>query len=100
MPYRKRTEMAKRLAAAREAQERKRLEGPAPEYPADLPGLRREVIVRDHDFANVEYRFELWRTNRVDCYKLVCDGNMIAERVGWARALEIIRKGFVRVRAV
>lgn len=97
MAYRKRTAMARRLAAMRAAKERKRLESPPPFYPQELPELRREVIVRDHDFGLVEYRFELRRCDRIDCYDLVCDGEVVASRIGWARALERIRKGFVRI---
>jgi hypothetical protein len=91
--------MARRMAAARAAKERRRMEGDACPPPVRLPELRREVIVRDHDFGLVEYRFEFLRTTRTDCYRLVCDGVVLAERIGWARALEVIRKGFIRVRA-
>jgi hypothetical protein len=91
--------MAKRLAAMRAAAEKRRLESEPPEYPAALPDLRREIIVRDHDSGTVEYHFKLYRTGRVDCYRLECDGKVIAGRVGWAKVLETIRKGFVRVRS-
>lgn len=89
--------MAKRLAAARAAKERRRIDGVAPLYPVDLPDVRREVIVRDYDFGLVEYHFELRRTRRRDCYTLVCDGEVIAPLIGWAKALAVIRKGFCRV---
>lgn len=98
MAYRKRTSMARRMAAARAAKERLRMEGEAVELRPELPELRREVIVRDYDFGLVEYRFELRRTNRVDCYRMMCDGVEVAARIGWARALEMVRRGFCRVR--
>lgn len=44
MPYRKRTAMSRKLAAARAARDAARLAGPAPDYPPDLPRLRRVVI--------------------------------------------------------
>ncbi len=97
MPYRKRTSMARRLASMRAARLRQIEEGPAPEYPPALPELRREVIVRDHDAGLVEYHFKLFRTRRRDCYRLECDGKILARRIGWSRALAMIRKGFLRV---
>lgn len=51
--YRKRTKVSKkfteRMATARAAKERKRLDGPPPEYPPDLPMIRRRVIIEDYD---------------------------------------------------
>jgi len=102
MAYRKRNrECSARMklrANQRAAKERKRMEGPAPDYPVDLPKLRRIVIVIDFDFGPLVEVFSLWRTSRVDCYEMRRkDGKLIADRVGWAKALEIIRKGFLRV---
>lgn len=100
--YRKRTRecaaRAKLRANQRAAKERKRLEGPAPDYPQELPKLRRIVIVIDFDFGPMVEVFSLWRTRRVDCYRMTRkDGTTIAGHIGWAKALETIRKGFVRV---
>ena len=82
------------------AKERKRLEGPAPDYPAELPELRRVVIVIDYDFGPHVEVFGLWRTRRVDCYRMTrTDGTTIAPKIGWARALEKIRKGYLRVQS-
>lgn len=49
MAYRRSNRYTRRLAAARAARERKRLEGDAPDYPLELPELRREVLVVDYD---------------------------------------------------
>lgn len=97
MPYRKRTRMSAKMAAARSAKARKRLEGPAPEYPPDLPDLRRTIIIRDHDFGEVEHRIDLYRTNRIDCYRVVADGVEWKRRAGWSTVLEAVRKSFLRV---
>ena len=85
------------MANARAAKERKRLDQPAPEYPVELPELRRCVIVIDFDHGRVEHRIDLFRTNRVDCYRAVVNGKVWKERVGWTQVLNGFRKSFVRV---
>ena len=64
-----------------------------------LPALRREIIVIDHDFGLVQHHVKLFRTGRVDCYRVEVDGLPWKDRVGWSRALEVLRKAFVRVGA-
>lgn len=64
-----------------------------------LPDLRREIIVRDHDFGLVEHHVKLFRCGRIDCYRVEVDGAPWKPRVGWSRALEVLRKAFVRVGA-
>lgn len=73
------------------------MEGPAPDYPVELPELRRQIIVRDFDFGPVEYTFDLLKSPRIDSYRVRVDGKVLPGRYGWARALELIRKGFLRV---
>ena len=97
MPYRKRTIQSAKMAAARAAKERKRLESAAPDYPPVLPTLRRTVIIIDHDFGTVEHRLDLYRTNRIDCYRVVADGAEWKQRAGWSTILEAVRKSFLRV---
>ncbi len=98
--YRKRNKYSKKLKAMREAKEQKRLEAPAPDYPPGFPDLRRRIIIIDYDFGKVVHRIDLYKTNRVDCYRAVADGKPWKERVGWSRILEGIRKSFIRVVAV
>jgi hypothetical protein len=81
----------------RDAKERHRMERPAPQYPRILPELRRQIVVRDFDFGEVEYTFDLLRSNRIDCYRIRVDGKELPGVFGWSRALEVIRKGFMRV---
>lgn len=99
MAYRKRTRQSTKMASARAAKERKRLEGPAPDYPRDLPDLRRTLLIRDHDFGEVEHRIDLYRTSRIDCYRVVADGIEWKRRAGWSTVLEAARKSFLRVSA-
>lgn len=99
MAYRKRTKQSTKMAAARAAKVRKREAGPAPDYPLVPPDLRRTVIIIDHDFGTVEHRIDLYRTSRIDCYRVVADGLEWKKRAGWSTVLEGIRKSFLRVSA-
>jgi hypothetical protein len=99
MPYRHKDSMSRKLRAARDARERKRLEGPAPPYPRALPSLRRTLIIIDHDFGTVEHRIDLYRTARIDCYRAVADGVEWKRRIGWSKVLAALRVKFPRVRA-
>lgn len=90
-----------RLARARIAREQTRLAAPAPDYPAPLPDLRRRILVEDFDFGEtIRHEFLLHRSGRVDCYKVSVDGQRLSGRMGWSRVLELLRKAFVRVRAL
>ena len=59
------------LARMRAAKESKRLAGPAPEYPHDLPDLRRRIVIEDFDFGHQVHVMEMYKTSRVDCYRVV-----------------------------
>ena len=95
--YRKRHTICKRM---REAKERKIFESSAPDYPIDLPELRRQIVVRDFDFGKVEYIFNLYKSNRVDCYVVEVDKKRLVGRKGWSSVLELLRLAFPRVRSV
>ena len=100
--YRKRFKGSKkfneRFARARKTRLRNRLELPEIDYPIELPELRRRIIVEDFDFGEtIRHEILLYRSNRIDCYRLVVDGQEISNKIGWARVLEILRKAFVRV---
>lgn len=99
MAYRKRTRMSAKLAAARAGMARARMERLAPDYPPDLPLLRRTVLVIDYDFGVVEHRLDLFRTNRRDCYRVVADGTEWKKRAGWSLVLAALRKSIPRVGA-
>lgn len=100
MAYRKTSKYRVQLAAMRAAKEAKRMAGPAPDYPADLPDLRREIIVIDHDFGRQEHRLLLYRTNRRDCYRVEVDGRSWMDSIGWSRILAGLRKSLPRVAAL
>lgn len=93
----KETKRARECRNMRAAKDRKRAEGLTPDYPQALPELRRRIIIIDYDFDRVVHRIDLYRTNRVDCYRAVADGRPWKERIGWSRVLEWLRKSMVRV---
>ena len=53
-----------RLIAMRAGRERTRLAAPAPDYPVQLPELRRRIVIEDWDFGHKVHVLELHRTNR------------------------------------
>jgi len=91
--------MSRKLRAMRDVRERKRLEGAEPQYPSELPALRRTLIIIDYDFGKVEHRIDLYRTRRIDCYRAVADGAERKRRIGWSKMLAALRVKFPRVRA-
>lgn len=99
MAYRKRGRYSRKMAAARAARERKRLDSQPPDYPQELPYLRRRVIIIDYDFGKVVHRIDLYRTGRIDCYRAVADGVTWREMIGWSAVLAGVRKSFIRVHA-
>ena len=99
MSYRKRTKCSAKLAAMREAADQSRIEQPAPDYIPRMPDLRRTIIIIDHDFGDVEHRLDLYRSGRIDCYRVVADGVEWKKRAGWSTVLEAVRKSFFRVGA-
>lgn len=85
---------------------RKIEEDPAPDYPAELPDVRRELIIVDHDFQETKHHFILYKSDRVDCYFVEVDGMMIIgrdgkpQKMGWSKILVMARKAFIRVRGM
>ena len=60
-----------KLAAMRRGRDVRRCEAPAAEYSTALPELRRQIIIRDFDFGEKIHTLDLYRTDRVDCYRVV-----------------------------
>ena len=88
-----------RLLVMRAGRERARLAAPAPDYPVQLPDLRRRIVIEDFDFGHSVHVLELHRTNRVDCYRVIADGVEWKRRVGWSKILAGLRKSMPRVGA-
>ncbi len=99
MAYRVTSKRRVQLAAMRAAKAARRLAGSVSDYPLTLPDLRREIIVIDHDFGRREHRLALYRTRRVDCYRVEVDGKPWSDSMGWSRILAGLRKALPRVGA-
>lgn len=99
MAYRTTKKRLEQLAAMREAKARKRISGLEQSYPVALPDLRRRIVIEDFDFGHKVHVLELFKTDRVDCYRVVADGVEWKERIGWSRILAGLRKSMPRVGA-
>lgn len=97
MAYRTTKKRAERLAAMRAAKAERRLSEPAPDYPVELPELRRRIVVIDYDFGEQIHTLDLYRTGRIDVYRVEVDGLPWADGMGWSRILAGLRKALPRV---
>lgn len=98
--YRRTRRSAETLAALRRGKTAARMARPAPDYPAPLPELRRRIVIEDYDFGHQIHVLELFRSNRVDCYRVVADGVEWKRRIGWSGILAGLRKAMPRVCAL
>lgn len=83
----------------RAAKNEKRLNSIPPEYPAELPDLRRKIIIIDYDSGKpVRHVLDLYKSDRIDCFKVFVDGKLWKTRMGYSRILAGIRKAMPRAR--
>ena len=86
-----------REQAMQSTRARRRLDQPAPEYPAELPQVRMRITVERYDMATPErHEFELRSTTRVDVYAVLVDGQPW-KHAGLTAVLEGLRKACPRV---
>ena len=95
--YRKTKRSQEQLAAMRAVRERNRLALSAPDYPPQLPELRRRIVITDYDFGERVHTLDLFRTTRIDCYRVHVDGQPWKARIGWSKIIEGLRKSLPRV---
>jgi len=86
-----------KLAAIRAGRDSARMAAPPPDYPVDLPALRRRIIIEDFDFGHRVHVMELHKTDRIDCYRVTVDGEPWKDRIGWSQILAGLRKSLPRV---
>lgn len=99
MAYRVTKRSAEVLARMRRGKDAARMSRRAPDYPVSLPDLRRRIVIEDFDFGHRIHVLELFRTNRIDCYRVVADGVEWKRRIGWSGILAGLRKSLPRVSA-
>ena len=97
--YRKTRRSRETLAKMQAGRAAARMARPAPDYPAELPDLRRRIVIIDYDFGEHVHTLDLYRTSRVDCYRVHVDGVPWKARIGWSRILVGLRKSLTRVGA-
>lgn len=93
MPYRRTKRYARRRQHRQELAD-------ADMRPAvwEPPALRRRITIEDFDGpAPVTRVIELRRTRRIDSYRVVVDGEALAQRMGWSRFLDRLRRSMPRL---
>lgn len=62
------------------------------------PLLRRRITIEDFDGADTRpHVIELFRTSRIDSYRVVIDGVEWKSRAGWSRVLDGLRRAMPRL---
>lgn len=100
MTYRVTKKRREQLAQMRAAKAKKREAGELPERTPQLPELRRRLVIEDFDYGHQIHVMEFFRTNRIDCFRVVVDGVEWKKSIGWSRALAGLRKSMPRVMSV
>ena len=66
-------------------------------YPPEIPEHRRRLIVEDYDTgATTRTVFDLYRTPRIDSYRVAINGAMRTQPMGWSAVLVELRKAMPR----
>lgn len=99
MTYRKTKRSLETLARMKAGKDAARMKRTAPDYPATLPDLRRRIVVESFDFGHDVHVLEFFRSDRVDCFRVVVDGKEWKRRIGFSAALAGLRKSMPRVGA-
>ncbi len=87
------------LAKVCVAKEKQRLSANFPDFPPDLPCLRRLIELTDYDAGTpITHRVELYRSDSINCYNVTIDGRSWRQRIGWSYILEGLPKGLPRLR--
>ena len=79
--------------------ERKRMES-APDYPVVLPDLRCRITIERFYFGYEKNVLELYKTSRIDQYRVMSNGKLWKWAIGMSRIFERVRKAIPRVRAM
>ena len=66
--------------------------------PQSIPELRRVIEIIDYDSGEpITHKLELYKTVRIDCCKVLVDGKLWKQRIGWSNILAGIRKALPRL---
>lgn len=68
---------------------------------SQLPELRGVIETTDYNSGQpVTHRIELYRSDRIDCYRAVVDGQLWKTRIGWSLILAGLRKAMPQIRQI
>lgn len=81
MAYRKTQRSKETLARMKRGKDAARMARPAMDYAPALPELRRRIVITDYDFGERVHTLDLYRTGRVDCYRVHVDGQAVDEAI-------------------
>ena len=85
-------QVKRRIRAMREGKDRARMEREHVVLP-EIPDHRRRLVVIDYDTGTpTETVFDLYRTPRIDTYRVAINGAMRKETMGWSAVLVAVRK--------
>ena len=90
------TSRAKEFNNKRKAKERRRLDSPRPDYPKEVPKLRKVIIIINFDFGARVNVMKLFRTGKIDQYRVEANGKYWG-KMGLSKVFEGIRKSMPRV---
>ena len=66
--------------------------------PQNIPELIRIIEITDNDSGEpITHKLEQYKTDRIDCYKVLVDGKLWEKRIGWSNILARIRKALPRL---
>lgn len=85
-------QIKRRIRARHEGRLRAMLEREV-SYPPELPDHRRRLVVEDYDTGTpTRTVFDLYRTPRIDTYRVAINGAMRTGTMGWSAVLVEVRK--------
>ena len=90
------TPRAKEFNNMRRAKERKRIDSSCPDYPKEVPKLRKVIIIINFDFGVKINVMKLFRARKIDQYRVEANGKHWGT-MGLSKIFEGIRKSMPRV---
>ncbi|WP_206484427.1 hypothetical protein [Thalassotalea sp. G2M2-11] len=64
--------------------------------PQEIPELRRVIEITDYDSGEpITHKLELYKSDRIDCYKVLVDRKLWKKRIGWSNILIGIKKALL-----
>ncbi len=103
--YRRSAKYQRLIARLARAKARREALRPSPDKATPLqdliPELRRVIEVTNYDGGQVtKHTFELYKSDRIDCFNVKVDGKCWKKRIGFSQVLSGLRKAIPRMRSL